>query len=103
MERKVFKYGISKNKFYDYMAAGKPIVFASNVRDSLIDKAKAGVTIAPGNPENLAYVLKDIYNNFKTLGKQYGENGRRYVEKYHDLNRIASSFLEVINYTFRKN
>lgn len=103
MERKVFKYGISKNKFYDYMAAGKPIVFASNVRDSLIDKAKAGVTIPPDDPENLAYVLKEIYNNFKTLGKQYGENGRKYVEKYYDLNRIASSFLEVINYTFRKN
>lgn len=103
MERKVFRYGISKNKFYDYMAAGKPIVFASNVRDSLIDKAKAGVTIAPHDPESLANTLKSIYDNFETLGRQYGQNGRKYVEEYHTIDRITSSFLEAINYTFSRN
>ena len=46
------KYGISKNKFYDYMAARRPIVFASNVRDSLIDKAGAGITTKSGDPNN---------------------------------------------------
>ena len=34
--KKVFKYGISKNKFYDYGC--KTYSFASSVRDSLIDK-----------------------------------------------------------------
>ena len=52
MDREVFKYGISKNKFYDYMASGRPIIFASNVRGSLINIAKAGITIEPDNPEN---------------------------------------------------
>lgn len=103
MERKVFKYGISKNKFYDYMAAGKPIVFASSVRGSLIDKARAGITIKPHEPENLANTIRYIYNNIDTLGKQYGRNGREYVEKYHTVEKITSSFLEVIDYTYRKN
>lgn len=60
MEREAFKYGISKNKFYDYMASKKPIIFASNVRGSLIDKAKAGITIKPHEPENLAKTIKYI-------------------------------------------
>lgn len=101
MERKAFKYGISKNKFYDYMAAKKPIIFASSVRDSLIDKAKAGITIKPREPENLAKTIKNIYKNIDTLGKQYGENGREYVEKNHTIEKIASDFLSVIEYTYK--
>lgn len=101
MERKAFKYGISKNKFYDYMAAKKPIIFASSVRDSLIDKAKAGITIKPHEPENLAKTIKHIYENIDTLKKQYGENGREYVEKNHTTEKIASAFLSVIEYTYK--
>lgn len=96
MERKAFKYGISKNKFYDYMAAEKPIIFASSVRGSLIDDAKAGVTIKPGNPQNLANNIRKIYENIDTIGKQYGLNGREYVEKNHTNKRIAEQFLNVI-------
>lgn len=100
MERKVFEYGISKNKFYDYMAAEKPIIFASSVRGSLIDKAEAGITIKPHEPENLANTIRYLYDNIGTLGTEYGRNGREYVEKYHTVDKIASDFLEVIDYTY---
>lgn len=98
MEREAFKYGISKNKFYDYMASKKPIIFASNVRGSLIDKAKAGITIKPHEPENLAKTIKYIYENIDTIGKQYGENGRKYVEMYHTNEKIAELFMNVIEF-----
>lgn len=100
MERKAFKYGISKNKFYDYMASEKPIVFASSVRGSLIDKAEAGITIKPHEPENLANTIRYLYDHIGTLGALYGQNGRKYVEKYHTVDKIASRFLEVIDYTY---
>lgn len=98
MEREAFKYGISKNKFYDYMASGKPIVFASNVRGSLITEAKAGITIKPGDPKKLAETILYIYNNMSTIGKEYGENGRKFVEQYHTVQVIAEKFLEVIDH-----
>lgn len=103
MERKAFKYGISKNKFYDYMASGKPIIFASNVRGSLIDKAKAGITIKPHEPENLAKTIGYIYDNIGTLGKQYGKNGRAYVEKHHANEKIAKQFLNIIEFCNNKS
>ncbi|HOA81079.1 MAG TPA: glycosyltransferase family 4 protein [Defluviitaleaceae bacterium] len=103
MEREAFKYGISKNKFYDYMASGKPIIFASSVRDSLIDKAEAGITIKPHEPEELAKAIKYLYENIDTIGKQYGQNGRRYVEKYHTNNRITQQFMDVIEFCNCKN
>mgnify|MGYP003760434805 CR=1 FL=1 len=96
IDRKVFKYGISKNKFYDYMAARRPIVFASNVRDSLIDKAGAGITTKSGDPKQLANAIRFIYNNMDTVGKRYGANGRLYVEKNHTTRAIAEQFMKVI-------
>ncbi|HHV26701.1 MAG TPA: glycosyltransferase family 4 protein [Tissierellia bacterium] len=101
MERKAFEYGISKNKFYDYMAAEKPIIFASNVRGSLINKAKAGITIKPHEPENLADTIREIYSSIDTLGKQYASNGRKYVEKNHTTEKITSDFLSVIEHTYK--
>ena len=95
-ERKVFAYGISKNKFYDYMAASKPIVFASNVKGSLITRAEAGETIPPGDPGYLAAVIEKLYTDYDTLGKKYGEQGRRYVEENHTNGIIADKFLDVI-------
>lgn len=96
MERKAFKYGISKNKFYDYMASEKPIIFASSVRGSLIDKANAGLTIKPNDPLILSKAILYLYNNIDTKGKEYGENGRRYVEKHHTTQKIAGDFMKVI-------
>lgn len=97
IERKAFKYGISKNKFYDYMAAKKPIIFASSVKDSLIDKAGAGITIKPHNAIRLSESILYLYNNMDTIGKQYAENGRDYVEKNHTCKKIACDFIKVIS------
>lgn len=97
MEREAFKYGISKNKFYDYMAAEKPIIFASSVRGSLINKANAGLTIEPNDPENLARTIKHMYENIDTIGKEYGKNGRKFVESNHTNEIIAEQFLEAIS------
>lgn len=98
MDRKAFKYGISKNKFYDYMASERPIIFASNVRGSLIDKAKAGITIKSHESENLANTIKYIYENIDTIGEKFGKNGRKFVEKYHTNKKIAEQFMDAIEF-----
>jgi glycosyltransferase involved in cell wall biosynthesis len=97
IERQAFKYGISKNKFYDYMAAGKPIIFASNVRDSLIEKAKAGLTIKPDDPMKLFNTILFLYNERDSLALQYGKNGRFYVEQNHTTQKIANDFIRVFS------
>ncbi|MBA2175360.1 glycosyltransferase family 4 protein [Halobacillus locisalis] len=98
MDREAFKYGISKNKFYDYMASNKPIIFCSNVRGSLITKAGAGVTIKPGNSENLAENIISIYNNYDNVGEKFGSNGRRFAEENHTVKIVSDQFLNVISH-----
>lgn len=102
-EREAFKYGISKNKFYDYMAAKKPIIFASSVPGSLIEESKSGKTIDPGDPLELANTIREIYDDLDNLTREYGKNGRDFVEKHHTNDRITERFLEVIAYVDKKS
>jgi len=96
MEREVFKYGISKNKFYEYMAAERPIIFASNVRGSLITQANCGITIEPHNPKLLSDTIKYIHDNYETKGKEYALNGRQFVKDQHTNDIISQKFLNII-------
>ena len=58
----IYKYGVSMNKIFEYLASGKPILSTFQVGFSIIDKYKAGVTTA----DSLAYSVKkaiiDMYN-----------------------------------------
>ncbi|MCS7231815.1 MAG: glycosyltransferase [Endomicrobia bacterium] len=58
----VFKYGISSNKLFDYLASGKPIIFSSNSTNNLVEEAGAGITVPPDNPEELAKAIFYVYH-----------------------------------------
>lgn len=98
IDRQAFKYGISKNKFYDYMAAGKPTVFASNVRGSLIDQSDSGITVPSNDPKAIAKAIDLIYDDYSNLMVRYGKNGRLFVEKYHTNKVIGKKFINVFDY-----
>jgi len=58
---KLFEYGVSPNKLFDYMAAGLPIV--CNVPGEVADmvaEADAGVQVAPGDAAELARAIEEI-------------------------------------------
>ncbi len=49
----VFKYGISSNKLFDYLASGKLIIFSSNSINNPVEEAGAGITVPPDDPQAL--------------------------------------------------
>ena len=91
-DKEAFKYGISKNKFYDYFASGKPVIFASNVRDSVIDRAKAGFTVPAESPEMIMEAIRKINRLNDEERTELGKNGRDYVVKFHDNSVICDKF-----------
>lgn len=95
MERKAFKYGISKNKFYDYMAAKKPVIFMSNVEDSAIENANCGFVIKKHSINEAADKLSKLYKN-KELYDTLSENGRKYVENNHTIEVITDQLIKAI-------
>lgn len=84
----VFKWGISPNKLYDYMAASLPVALLCNLDDTPIEKEKAGIVIKRNFRDELTQFLTNVETD--TL-KTMGENGFRYVTEHHSWENLAKS------------
>jgi len=92
----VFKYGISSNKLFDYLASEKPIIFSSNSINNPVEEAEAGITVPPDNPEKLAEAVVELYKMSPEERKEIGMNGRRYVEKHHSIPNLVDKLEKII-------
>lgn len=50
----VYDFGLSPNKLFDYLAAGRPVLLASRLDDTPVAEADAGRTYDPGSARSLA-------------------------------------------------
>lgn len=85
----LFKYGISSNKLFDYMAAGRPIIFAVNSSNNPVETSKAGITVKPRDPWAFAMAMKKMLSLDPEIRKEMGRNARNYVANNHDIKHLA--------------
>lgn len=88
-DAKVFQYGISPNKLYDYFEAAKPILFSCTDTDNLIERIGAGITFYPDRPESLAKAITKLSTLPSSSCQDMGERGRDYVLANHDWSQLA--------------
>jgi glycosyltransferase involved in cell wall biosynthesis len=94
---KLYRYGISMNKLFDYLAAGRPIVIASSAGNNPVADADAGVTVEPGQPEALAQAIIEIASLVPSEREQMGQRGRAYVEQNHGFEQLAGHLAAMLN------
>jgi glycosyltransferase involved in cell wall biosynthesis len=85
----VFKYGISSNKLFDYMAAGRPVLFATNASNNPIKEAVGGITVTPSSIVELKDAIIKLFNLGLSENINLGKNNRRYVEKNYAINILV--------------
>ncbi len=84
------------NKVFDYMAAGKPVILAiDGVIREVIENAKAGIQVHPGDPEDLYQAVICLADN-PELAHRLGCQGRLYVENHFDRSILASKMMELM-------
>ncbi len=93
----VYKYGISSNKLFDYMASGRPIIFSVGSSNNPVKEANAGITVPPEDPKALAEAIIRMYNMPEEERKKMGQNGLEYVIKYHSIPVLVDKLEGVIN------
>lgn len=98
----VFRWGISPNKLFDYMAAARPIIFSVNTPLNPVLDAAAGVTVNPNSPHDLASAIEQL--SLLSVDERWGmgKRAREYVETHHDLRKLAKRFEQVLSTAVEK-
>jgi glycosyltransferase involved in cell wall biosynthesis len=92
----VYRYGISSNKLFDFMAAGKPVFSSVAAPKNPVEEAQCGFTIPPRDPEALAEAIVKLYRMPPEERAEMGERGREYVEEHHDIRKLAERLEQVL-------
>ncbi len=88
----LYRFGMSMNKLFDYMAAAKPIVFATNIEENPVEIAQAGIQTLPDDVDDIVKAIRTLYNATKETQKTMGDNGLRYVSQHFSIPVIATQF-----------
>ena len=84
------------NKVFDYMAAGRPVILAiDGVIREVVEKAEAGIFVAPGQPTALSAAITQLAND-PQAAQQMGHNAHAYLKQHFDRPALASKLQRVI-------
>ena len=83
------EYGISNNKLCDYLASGRPILFACEARNNPIEDAGAGITVNPEDPRALANAALALLNAPSAERVRMAQNGRDYARRNYDVHLLG--------------
>jgi glycosyltransferase involved in cell wall biosynthesis len=90
--KNLYKYGFSFNKLFEYLAAGKPIIFSINSDYNPVKEAGAGLTVPPADPEALSQAIIKLYNMPVKERVKMGEKGTTYAKEFHNMEKLANQF-----------
>jgi glycosyltransferase involved in cell wall biosynthesis len=85
----VFRWGISPNKLFDYLAMGRPIIFGVNSSYNPVKDISAGININPGDPAALAHAIYSLSLLAKDELHQMGLRGRQFVLENHHIQKLT--------------
>jgi glycosyltransferase involved in cell wall biosynthesis len=89
----VYKWGLSFNKLYDYMAASLPTIFLTESTDLSI--IRSGITMASPSPQTMAEDIRALYQN-EQQRSLLGKRVRDYVEGHHSWKVMSRNLLDVM-------
>lgn len=93
----LYKYGISPNKIFDYMYAGKPVLQSVRAGNDIPRDSGCGIT-CDTKPEEIAAALKKMLTLPQAERDEMGKKGHDYVMQNHTYEVLAKRFLEAIEH-----
>ena len=91
----LYQYGVSAQKYYDYMAAGIPILSAQNGINDPVRQSNCGIIV-----ENKSDTIKKGINQFLSMSeserKKMGEKGKTYVKAF-TYEELAKKYIQLFD------
>lgn len=93
----LYRYGISLNKLFDYLAAARPIVFAGQAVNDPVAEAGAGLSVPPDDPDGLARAMAEMAALPDGVRAEMGRNAHAYVRARHDFRLLARRLADCLD------
>ncbi len=98
----VFRWGISPNKLFDYLLAGRPVLFGVNTPFNPVAEVEAGYVVPSEDADALADAIRQLRAAPPDERHAMGQRGRAYVEAHHDMQKLAGRFADVLEEAVRE-
>ena len=84
-------------KIFEYMAAGRPIIFGAPEGETsrLLEKAGGALTFSPSYPAQLARIIRALYCR-EIDGDRLGQQYHEYVSNNHSRDKWAGRYLDLL-------
>lgn len=93
--KEVYKYGVSKNKINEYLYSGACTLFGFRYEGE-VSESGGGMVYEPYNVKDLTEKIIKIYKMTPDERNEMGLNGRRYIEKYHNVEILTDKLLNTM-------
>ena len=91
-KRKIYNYGISANKIFDYMYSKKPILHSFCGKGDIIDFAKCGLSVEAENPLSIKKGILKFYEMDKKSRELLGQNANKIVINYFSYKVLSKKY-----------
>ncbi|TPG12976.1 glycosyltransferase WbuB [Sphingomonas koreensis] len=93
----LFRFGVSPNKLFDYLIAGKPIIYGIDSGEyQPIKEFSAGLQVPPQDAAALADAILRLHSLPAEERLLIGENGRRAALEHHEYRMLAEKLEKVL-------
>jgi len=96
LPEKLFKFGVSPNKVFEYMYAKKPILWAIEAGNNLVEDAKCGLSVPLNDSMGLKKVILKLQGLQKEALEELGQNGYNFVHTYHSYEILAKKLIKIV-------
>lgn len=99
----IYSYGISPNKWNEYMYSGRPFILSHDYNSKIFDEATCGWQIPANDIEQLIEKINTITMMDRHELDILGDNGRKYLLNKLSYTYLSSLYEEVINACIKAN
>ncbi|TMM31334.1 glycosyltransferase family 4 protein [Polaribacter aestuariivivens] len=91
----LYHYGVSYNKYFDYMLAKKPILESSEYIKDQVELSNCGIIVPPESPKDIVNGILKLYDMKEEKRIEMGEKGYVFVKKYHSYLYLSNLYEKI--------
>ena len=95
--KRIYKFGVSPNKWIDYMYSARPIIVSLDGFRNIINEARCGVFIKADDVNELTKTIEEFHSMDRNILDQMGMAGKTYLINNLSYDVLTQKYLRIID------